>query len=289
MEYQENNIILDKSFQNYMFTEDRINYFLSFSLENNKQQNIPLSTNINPFIHNSKWKFKTKPAILNNNNTNEKSCPIPRTTDSFCPKKQPFFIPKQKDTLFWCFYVMVNGINKYETIDYINIVVEKTMKIEYIEKLRKKKDLIKTYKFASILHIENMLANETKIDIKTFMSLCLLENVNVLFINNNIFYELEMNSLSKFHILHFFPNKFSYGIEEELDTLKNIDIKREEYKKSLYQIFNLDKPIKAISSYKCEDLVEISSKLGINIINNETKKQMLKKDIYTLIIQKLSI
>lgn len=38
---------------------------------------------------------------------------------------------------------------------------------------------IKLYKFASISNIENQLVNENIIDLKTFLTLCPLENINV--------------------------------------------------------------------------------------------------------------
>ena len=66
-------------------------------------------------------------------------------------KEKEYFIPKQKDTLFWCFYIMKNGIDKYEELNEtgISIVTEKQLKIGFVEKLRKEKQLIKIYKFAS--------------------------------------------------------------------------------------------------------------------------------------------
>ena len=59
----------------------------------------------------------------------------------------------------------------------INLIVEKKIKIEFIEKCRLKKSLLKTFKFASLVHIENQLLNETKIDLNTFFSLCVLLDV----------------------------------------------------------------------------------------------------------------
>ena len=82
--------------------------------------------------------------------------------------KGKLFIPKEKDTLFWIFYIMKNSDVKYEMLDNKNILVEKKMKIDYIEKIRKEKQIVKTYKFATLTHIENNLANENYLDIKTF-------------------------------------------------------------------------------------------------------------------------
>lgn len=186
---------------------------------------------------------------------------------------------------------MKHGVEKYETIDFINIVVEKNLKIEYIEKLRLKKDVLKIYKFAPLTHIENVLLNEYKIDMKTFLSLCVLENLNVLFINKKTFLLLEMTTQSlnatseycKQHILHFFPGKNNYGLENDVSELK-VD----EYKNKLYKISNSDKPIRAISAYKSEELMEICGKLGIETFNKEKGKTFLKKELYEEIVKELS-
>ena len=180
---------------------------------------------------------------------------------------------------------MKHGIEKYETIDFINIVVEKNLKIEYIEKLRLNKHVLKIYKFAPLTHIENVLLNEYKIDMKTFLSLCVLENLNVLFINKKTFLSLEMTSSEscKQNILHFFRGKNNYGLEKDVSELK-----LEEYKSKLYKISNSDKPIRAISAYKSEELMEICGKLGIETFNKEKGKTFLKKELYEEIVKELN-
>ena len=46
--------------------------------------------------------------------------------------------------------------------------------------------MIKTYKFGiSLTHIENQLVNESCIDIPTFLILCVLENLNIFFVDRN--------------------------------------------------------------------------------------------------------
>ena len=59
------------------------------------------------------------------------------------------FCPLEKDALFWCFYIMRNGDTSYEMLEHKNIIVEKKLKIEYVEKIRKEKQTVKTYKFAT--------------------------------------------------------------------------------------------------------------------------------------------
>lgn len=238
------------SLKKYMLTEERIDHYLSYSIHNK----------INKKEINCKNDLKYVKEVKKIEN--------------------PFFIPRQKDTLFWCFYILVNGIDKYENLNIINVVVEKTLKIEYVERLRLKKDLLKMHKCGALLHLENSLVNEQKIDMKTFIALCILENINVLYVKKNCYFELEMNSQSTVQIIHFFPEKHKFGLEEN-------SFKAVEYRNALYHITNVEKPIKAISSYKSEELVEIGEKLGLETKKTDGKT-MLKKDIYEKIIKYLS-
>ena len=38
-------------------------------------------------------------------------------------KKPSIFIPREKDTLFWCFYLMKHGDAKYEMLEHKNILL----------------------------------------------------------------------------------------------------------------------------------------------------------------------
>lgn len=187
------------------------------------------------------------------------------------------FCPKDKDSLFWCFYIIVNGISNYEMITHRNLIIEKKLKFEYIDKIRQNKDILKIYKFATLQHIENILANEQKIDVKTFMTLCVIENLNIFYIKNKIFYQLLMNDNETiYQIHHLDSDKFGFKISSLNDC--------QTYKDTLYQLDNIDKPIKSISAYKVQDLIDISNKLGIEIKDKETNKTYTKNKLYESIL-----
>jgi hypothetical protein len=200
-------------------------------------------------------------------------------------EKSTFFFPKEADTLFWCFYIMKYGLLNYQMINNRNIVFEKTKKIEYIEKLRKDKQSIKKYKFASLSNIESNLVNDMKINVSTFLTLCVIENINVFFIKKKMYYELELNDTNDIYILKTIDNE-KYGFElilKSLDAYKN-------YIKQFYKIENMEKPIKAITYYKVSDLVDICIRFGIEIENkkeNAPPKQKSKKELYESIILQL--
>lgn len=192
-------------------------------------------------------------------------------------KKPSIFIPREKDTLFWCFYLMKHGDVKYEMLEHKNILTEKNLKIEYVEKIRKEKQTVKTYKFATLTHIENNLANENQLDVKTFLTLCAIENLNVLFVKNKTYYELLMNDTNELHTIHLLQN-YKYGHEINPTGAEQI-------KTTLYKLDNIDKPIKSMSGYKLSELVEICEKLAIETVNKDTNKSKNKKDLYEAIIQ----
>jgi hypothetical protein len=188
------------------------------------------------------------------------------------------FSPKQKDSLFWCFYILKYGEQNYEMLENINIVLEKKLKIDYVEKIRKEKQIVKSHKFATLTHLENQLANEEKIDLPTFFTLCVIENINILYVCKKTYFELLMND-DKIHIIHRLDNYSKYGYE-------GIEQSRIElYRSTLFKVDSVEKPIKSISSYKVSELVEFCTKLGIEICVKDTNKNKSKKDLYESLIQ----
>ena len=97
-------------------------------------------------------------------------------------------------SLFWCYFIIKHGDIKYETINNKNIVITKQLKIELISKIRENKLTVKTYKFDTISNIESNLANDNNINIKTIMTLCAIDNINIIFISKKTYFELEINS-----------------------------------------------------------------------------------------------
>ena len=195
------------------------------------------------------------------------------------------FIPREKDSLFWCFYIIKNGDISYQSLNNKNEVISKQIKISYIEKIRKEKQTLKIYKFDSITNIESNLVNDNFINYKTFFTLCALDNINVIYITKKIYFELLMNDSDEIFIVHELNNNSNakynvkYGFEiGNVETINNI-------KNTFYKVDNIDKPIRALSFYKTQELIDICNKLVIETVNKETNKTKSKKDLYEAIIQ----
>ena len=281
------NIVVNK-LQDYILNEEKIETAIKNKIVSSKNDK-------NDKNDKSNYKNKKTDEILND----ESNKVLQNKTDKTDKpnKTESLFFPLEKDSLFWCFYIMKNGEANYEMIDFKNLIIEKKIKIEYVEKLRKEKQLLKTYKFATLTHIENQLANEQQIDVNTFLTLCVLENLNVFYINKNTYFELLMNDTSAIHLIKkSFTNgngngtgnrnknntycaNFGYKIEnKEGEEITN-------YKNEFYKIDNIDKPIKSISAYKVQELTDFCNKLSIETINNETKKHKNKNELYESLIQ----
>ena len=198
-------------------------------------------------------------------------------------KKPALYIPNQQDTLFWCFYIIKYGDIKYETMNNKNSLVAKQIKIDFVESIRKNKDIVKMHKFDTITNLESNLANDNNLNPKTFLTLCAIENINIIYVSKKTYYELFVNDSNIVYIVHELPSQSKYynkyGFEMAcVDSLNHI-------KTTYYQISNVDKPIKSASAYKVQDLINICSKFGIETTNKDTGKNKTKNDLYEAIVQ----
>lgn len=197
--------------------------------------------------------------------------------------KSSLFVPKEQDTLFWCYYIILNGESTYEMLNVKNSLIAKQIKINYVSKIRENKSVVKTYKFDTITNIESNLVNDNNINIKTVMSLCAINKINLIFVSRKTYFELLMNDNEPIYIIKELENqskyikKYGFEIANE-NSLQNI-------RTTLYKIDNLDKPIKALSSYRVKDLTDICEKLAIKINKDDTGKNKTKNELYESIMQ----
>lgn len=245
--------------QNYMFTKETFDkHFVKFEDNNN---------NINK---------NKQPKDTNKNAHRKNHTETPQKTAS------NFFYPKQKDSLFWCFYIIKNGFTPYE-MEPANFVKEKSEKIKYIDMLRNDKTKLKEHKIKPISEIEDYLANKEQIDLKTFIALCILENINIIIINKKTIFEIKTNETINVHVVHqqdFFRFNIELNITEE--GLSN-------YRNNYFQIHQIDKPLLSVSSYKLSELDDFCKKLLITQESFDLLKQKrTKQNMYDLIVSTLN-
>jgi len=218
---------------------------------------------------------------------------IPIKTNKIIKKdiklKDAIYKPLKKDSLFWCFFILKHGFSKYEMeVGNQDFSIEKQEKFKYIDELRKpcNKDLLKIHKIKPLSLLEDDLANQERISIKTFFALCIVEKINVILIDKRKIYEMLITDDPKIEIIH--RNSISYEHHIELDVpIDKINIYRETY----YKMSSFDVSLKSMASYKVEELLELCKKLDIILPNEkqeekgEKKKKLSKKDIYELLVQ----
>ena len=195
--------------------------------------------------------------------------------------------PKQKDSLFWCFYILKNGFSNYE-MDIHNqyFVIEKNEKYKYIEILRNNKDILKIHKIKPYTELEDDLSNKDRISVKTFFALCIVENINVLVINKRKVYELlctDVDNKQPINVIH--RNSETHEHFIELDVTEEII---QNYRDTYYKMPSFDATLKSMTSYKLDELLDLCNKLNINIEQHKNKKEgkhkFTKKDIYELLV-----
>lgn len=177
------------------------------------------------------------------------------------------FFPKQRDQLFWCFYIILHDTDTYEMVPNF-FTTEKDTKYKWIEEFRGRKELFKPIK-VSRNTVEDELANAKAITMATIKALCHLKDKNVFYVDDKKYYEVMVNDENPVYLIEKIEGKF--GLKENISKEK-IDYYRTNY----WKLENLDKPLKAVSSYKSDELHDICKRLHIES-HSLTKPQMYEK------------
>ena len=177
------------------------------------------------------------------------------------------FFPKQRDQLFWSFYVILHGQIEYDILTSF-FTLEKETKYKWIEVFRGRKELFKPIKVSRNV-VEDELANAKAITMATVKALCHLNDVNVFYVDDKKYYEITTNSEKPFYLIEKVDGR--YGLKEKI-PIEKVEYYREHY----WKLENLDKPLKAVSSYKASELKDICKRLHIESLNL-TKPKMYEK------------
>ena len=195
-------------------------------------------------------------------------------------KLEDTFYPKQSDSLFWCFYIMLNGHEDYELIRSDAFKVEKEFKISSVEKLREKVDQLKAFKLKRNA-VENELVNEYRIGIDGLRALCIVYEVSVIYVVGRTYYSFQHGD-DKPRIINKNVEKNWHGIrhEDEADEFqKNIE-------SDYLLIENVAKPLKAVTAYSVAQLQEMCRRLLVPVLD-DTGRKVNKKVMYEAILSRL--
>jgi hypothetical protein len=219
----------------------------------------------------------TKPVIVSEPVSDTKPVIVKEKTQ-FTKKKEEYFIPFQKDKLFWCFYIVLKGFSDYEMHRTGFYAVEKAFKISTVEKLRGMKKEIKELKL-KINEVEDELVNKEQITLKGLQVLCIVYKVSITYIYGKKYCEFLFTDGDIKGIIKQTERKEHAFIYEDAIDLPKL-------KETSWFIENVQKPLKAPASYTLKELQDICEKLDISL-KHEIGKSKTKKDLYEDILSKL--
>ena len=239
----------------------------------------------------------TYPQKINNNQESILQPPTPiyhnraSNTPHAITTTDDFYCPMQTDSLFWCIYIIQNGELEYEMLNKgkpISMSILTTLKINCVENIRKTyKENVKPYKLSTLENIETSLVHTPCISISTAVSLCASNNHNLCFISSKhrFFYLLECNpNISTWYIIKREENNNKNNKKcnsSPLYSYKQVEQKKLiDYTLNMIQITNLNTPLKSISFYKLDDLLNMNTILQLPLVDTNTNKQFKKKDLY---------
>ena len=281
--------------EKYMFTEKNMITSSSFEKKNNVIKKEPTTSTAAPQESSSSLKKlllrqKSVAAIIK-----EELMP-----EVIIKKLKEEIVPRHKDKLFWCFYILYKGEHEYQQHMADNFITEKNFKIETAEKLKTMKDKFKQAKLR-ISEIEDELMNKPQITLKGLQALCLFYGVSLIYEFNQKYSEYLYNvededaieiitlktkergntSISEY-ALKLFESSKDDGTEDKekrKNYIKNI-------KENYWHIENADKPLKVPSAYTIKELQEIGEKLHLSL-KTELGKNKTKAVLYEDILSKL--
>lgn len=213
--------------------------------------------------------------ISGNTQSNNKSDAQKSKKETF---KQTFFIPSQKDKLFWCFYILFNGFNDYEFIKNDSFKTEKQFKISSVEKMRTMKDKLKQFKIKRS-EMENELVNNITITLKGLETLCLIYDISLIYISGKKYYDITFGDKLSGVIIK--KDNGEYAIKYEFDEEYITNIRN-----NYWLLESITKPLKAATAYTIKQLQTIAEKLEISLTNEDSKKKT-KKQLYENILEKI--
>ena len=240
--------IIDKT-RDYMFTSNNMTAYLS-SLHPSRNISTP----------------KSCAASISSNKVQKKS-----------PSTSMIYLPSEKDTLFWCFYIIKYGGGAYDLLGQHTFSEEKKKKIKLVELIRQNKTYIKAQKLR-YKQIEEELVYQSSISISTFLCICALQNISVAIIQKRRYCYSIVDDHPQ-HFVEYMDNGWGlYTIDKKATQEKELYC-QENY----WYIHYWRKPLNGVSSYKIAALRDICNRLGLptkHTLDNGKEKWIIKNDLY---------
>jgi len=200
------------------------------------------------------------------------------------------FTPRQQNSLFWCFFAAHYGVKEYEMIGsrYQNAELEEKYRIS--ETLEKSPDRLKATNYSpSKQGIREMCAgivSSTRDDFFSLIAFCAYYKTRtlVVFDHSRTYLEFDCGLTSEESVPMVMRATRSSGKSGAWTFSLVIADASQSIESDYVKLNTYVKPMKGIGSYKSDELVEMASKMGLEM--DATKKEG-KKELYEKIGQRI--
>lgn len=200
--------------------------------------------------------------------------PEQRTAKRVALRPAPtLYTPKQRDPLFWCFYIVLEGMPQYEQVKHRSFATEKAFKIAAVEKLRERADELKAHKLRRN-DVEDALVNRPKLTLAAFQALCLLYGVSFVYTKDATYHEFAYGEGEPSVVVVEKGRPALYTGGDAVQYAATI-------RKGRWHIEDPAKPIRAVSAYTLGELREFCDRLNLE------HDGLKKAELYQLIREKI--
>lgn len=230
---------------------------------------------LKPFVYkkreiNDKFKLSMKPEIIIQ--------PIESPVEKLDLGKSDdsnIIYPDKRDPLFWCIYIAIHGEFEYLQLrnkDSNKMISEKCLIGQHFSKsIRAMKDsnIKLTLKHIQMMTSDLMINSVTNVDLLTCYAIYYKRKIIIT--KNNTYMHVTPYIIDGEPIV--IDNTHGYGLslDPNVPSIENTKL----------EIYNTEKPLKSISSYKVSDLKDLAEKIELSYVSNG------KQDLYEALHQKL--
>lgn len=223
--------------------------------------------------------FNNYRSIINDNDDNNNT--MLKKPDELVRIEDTTIIPEHKDQLFWCCYIGKYGLDKYNEIKHRagNIEMEEKQRISeyfknnpnFLKNINQKMTKARTQEIISEIMINN------KVTLNVLPAFALYYKVRIMILKENRIY-LNISSEDNYEttILMSKTTDHDYNI----DICVN-DSKIQKIIENCYCLYSHEKPLKAISNFKMDELIELASKMDV-----DTSQKIPKNELYGMVARK---
>ncbi len=192
------------------------------------------------------------------------------------------------DSLLWIAYIITYGLEKFETIEN-HYTESNTFKFNLVEMIRNHKPILKANKL-KLTGIEESLVHKPFINLETLQAIVLCKNISLCIVQERKYYEIQngggggggggyiIEKIKGKYVVYMCPDKMK---TEYLEYIRS----------NYWLMESISAPIRPMSAYKLQDLVDISTKLGLPVVNiipgkfgsMGTEKRKTKPELYEAI------